>query len=125
VQASPMPSSISEKTPDLLTLASQFGAAIPEDEFSTAELQGFLLAYKTRPADAVDGVSAWIEAERAERLTREDRERKRLEKTKDAKLRREAKQTQAANSRNDAIIPLAKELVPNGSELPLPNEATA
>ena len=58
----------SQDIPTLLhTLASQFGNAIPLHEFSTAELQGYLLGCKTSPCQAAAGVEAWVASEIAER----------------------------------------------------------
>ncbi|KAF7798694.1 hypothetical protein EIP86_009918 [Pleurotus ostreatoroseus] len=48
-------------------LADRFAEAIPEREFSMATLQGYLMSYKIRPADAADAVADWVESERAER----------------------------------------------------------
>ena len=48
-------------------LAQRFADAIPEREFSMASLQGYLMSYKVRPIEAVESVSAWVEAERAEK----------------------------------------------------------
>ncbi|KAJ6454366.1 P-loop containing nucleoside triphosphate hydrolase protein [Mycena sanguinolenta] len=61
-------------------LASQFAEAVPDDEFSTAELQGYLQGYKTSPGDAARGVTAWVEQERADRKAREAREEERKSK---------------------------------------------
>ena len=47
-------------------LAAQFAEALPEREFSMASLQGYLMAYKIRPYDAVSEAPAWVEKERAE-----------------------------------------------------------
>lgn len=47
-------------------LAAQFAEAIPEREFSMAALQGYLMAYKVRPYDAVKDAAAWVEKERAD-----------------------------------------------------------
>ncbi|KAJ7128794.1 P-loop containing nucleoside triphosphate hydrolase protein [Mycena crocata] len=55
-------------------LADAFAAAIPAGEFSTAELQCYLQAYKKTPAAAVAGARAWVEEQRAERRARETRE---------------------------------------------------
>lgn len=49
-------------------LAANFAASIPEREFSMASLQGYLMAYKTKPYNAVKEADAWVEKERAERL---------------------------------------------------------
>lgn len=49
------------------SLADRFAAAIPEREFSMAALQGYLMAYKVRPFDAVKDAAAWVEKDRADR----------------------------------------------------------
>ncbi|OBZ74176.1 putative mitochondrial chaperone BCS1-B [Grifola frondosa] len=48
-------------------LAMRFAEAIPNREFSMASLQGYLMTYKTRPYDAVNNASAWVEKKRAEK----------------------------------------------------------
>ncbi|KAI5900483.1 P-loop containing nucleoside triphosphate hydrolase protein [Schizophyllum commune H4-8] len=47
----------------LASLASRFAALVPEAEFSTAELQGFLLSCKTDPERAAADVGAWVAEE--------------------------------------------------------------
>jgi chaperone BCS1 len=44
----------------ITSLADRFSDGIPEREFSMASLQGYLMAYKTRPFDAVKDVSGWV-----------------------------------------------------------------
>lgn len=69
-------------------LASTFASGIPDGEFSTADLQGYLLSCKTRPEQAASGVEAWVEQERQERKDRERRidERKQKAKAKTAEV---------------------------------------
>jgi chaperone BCS1 len=57
----------------LSRLARQFADSMPEDEFSVAALQGYLLKNKSRPECAAAGASAWVVSERElrERLKRE------------------------------------------------------
>lgn len=50
-----------------LALAKRFGQHIPDDEFSMASLQGYLMAYKARPMEAVRDVHDWMEKQREER----------------------------------------------------------
>ncbi|RDB23454.1 putative mitochondrial chaperone BCS1-B [Hypsizygus marmoreus] len=50
-------------------LAEEFADAIPERQFSMAGLQGYLMAYKTRPFEAVRAVTTWIEKEGRQRST--------------------------------------------------------
>ncbi|KAJ7067687.1 P-loop containing nucleoside triphosphate hydrolase protein [Mycena belliarum] len=70
-----------EKATGVDALAAAFAAGVPEELFSTAELQGFLQGYKTRPVEAAHGVSAWVEAELAERRERERRKEERRRRT--------------------------------------------
>jgi len=55
---------------EVLALATRFAEAIPEREFSMASLQGFLMTYKSRPREAVDEASKWVENERRARRQR-------------------------------------------------------
>lgn len=48
-------------------LANEFAAQIPADTFSMAALQGYLMTYKIRPADAVKDVKVWVEKEMKDR----------------------------------------------------------
>ncbi|KAF7293851.1 hypothetical protein HMN09_01181100 [Mycena chlorophos] len=52
-------------------LANLFAARIPEGEFTTAELQGYLQGYKTAPIAAVRGASTFVEKGREERKDRD------------------------------------------------------
>ncbi|KAF5378485.1 hypothetical protein D9615_007136 [Tricholomella constricta] len=74
--ASPSASaSTTTPTAHLITaLATQFAAHIPENEFSTAELQGFLLSCKKDPLRAVSGAQEWVAREMGERVEKEVRE---------------------------------------------------
>lgn len=72
--------SISEKksTEDipsvLRSLASQFSSAVPPHEFSTAELQGYLLGCKISPRQAAAGIATWVASEIDERLAKKKQE---------------------------------------------------
>lgn len=41
-------------------LAKRFAASVPEDEFTPAEIQGFLLNHKGKPEEALDEVGEWV-----------------------------------------------------------------
>jgi chaperone BCS1 len=41
-----------------------FAAEFPDDEFTIAELQGYLLLHKKDPDGAMKGLKKWIESER-------------------------------------------------------------
>jgi mitochondrial chaperone BCS1 len=75
--------------PNADELADTFARKIPEHEFSVAELQGYLLDWKMKPLDAVQGVEEWIEAERELRLEKEAREAKRKERLTAAKVQQQ------------------------------------
>lgn len=47
---------------DLKEIAKEFAKCIPEDKFSPAEVQGFLLKRKKSPRKALEEVHAWVEA---------------------------------------------------------------
>lgn len=78
-----------QHAPNTDELADIFARKIPEHEFSVAELQGYLLDWKMKPLDAVQGVEDWIEAERELRLEREARETKRKERLTAAKVQQQ------------------------------------
>ncbi|KAF9779268.1 P-loop containing nucleoside triphosphate hydrolase protein [Thelephora terrestris] len=64
----PLPSH--EKKPyttELVRLSEEFKAHIPDREISMAALQGYLMMHKGRPGDAIDGVEAWVQKEKARR----------------------------------------------------------
>ena len=66
-------------------MADEFVLAIPENEFSMAELQGYLLEWKRDPKRAVRGIGAWVESERGTKQERAALEHLRKEKTAKAK----------------------------------------
>jgi chaperone BCS1 len=49
------------KEEELIDIARKFAAQIPDDMFSPAEIQGFLLTRKMKPRRAVEGVGPWVE----------------------------------------------------------------
>ncbi|KAJ6476495.1 hypothetical protein C8R47DRAFT_659965 [Mycena vitilis] len=67
-------------------LADLFAAHIPQGEFSTAELQGYLQGHKARPRMAAGGVQGWVKSVREERQAAERRKEERRAK---ARARRE------------------------------------
>ena len=88
-------SSVDEKQFRLVKLAKTFSQGVPEYEFSTAELQGYLLSCKKHPEQAATGVGAWVEQERIERKERKEREIER--KAKEQQSRDEVTKMQFAN----------------------------
>lgn len=75
----------------LARLAKEFADAIPDDEFSVAALQGYLLKNKSRPEIAASGAAAWVISERElrERLKKEREARELKEKLEREKRRKE------------------------------------
>ncbi|KAF8153881.1 P-loop containing nucleoside triphosphate hydrolase protein [Crassisporium funariophilum] len=88
-----------EKTSAIEKLAEVFALDIPEHEFSTAELQGYLLACKRQPEKAVEGILAWVAQERKEREERKVRESERKAKSLEARDKRDATQLQGSLAR--------------------------
>jgi chaperone BCS1 len=83
----------------LATLAEKFAEDVPDHEFSTAELQGFLLSCKKKPDEAVAGVSSWVEQELMERQEKEVREAKRKEALREKKDKREVRKLEGTMAR--------------------------
>ena len=50
---------------DITILADHFSNAIPEDTFSLAQVQGYLLMSKDSPLRAINGVPEWLKGEYA------------------------------------------------------------
>lgn len=102
----------------LSRLADEFADLLPDGEFSTAELQGYLLMHKKYPSEAVSGTSVWIAQERREKQEREDRENKRKEKLRESRLK--AKAAVVA----ELVSPLQQQSVPtNGVISPTSTDA--
>ncbi|CAA7264045.1 unnamed protein product [Cyclocybe aegerita] len=107
---------------DLRVLASKFGSSIPEHEFSTAELQGFLLTHKKDPIGAADSAAGWVVQER---LDREERKRKAAEKRAKAKAKREEMEATMLKAR---LARLASQAGPGGAVsavIPAASDTTA
>ncbi|KAF9528853.1 hypothetical protein CPB83DRAFT_853845 [Crepidotus variabilis] len=80
-------------------LATSFAASIPPHEFSTAELQGYLLTWKKSPSVATEGADEWVKMEQADREARKERDEvKRKERAK-AASRREERETERLRGR--------------------------
>ncbi|KAJ9091066.1 hypothetical protein QFC20_007741 [Naganishia adeliensis] len=58
---------------DIEELANNFASALPEGEFSTAQVQGMLMGHRDYPGEAVDAVAEWVAEKRKEK---EEDERK-------------------------------------------------
>ena len=70
---------------ELVMLAKKFAEALPEKEYSPADLQDYLLVHKKDPKGAVEELGAWMEKQR------EEKERKEEEKEADRAEKRERK----------------------------------
>ncbi|KAG6890387.1 hypothetical protein C0992_001778 [Termitomyces sp. T32_za158] len=74
-------------------LAKRFADGVPEEEFSVAALQGYLLKNKSQPEAAANGVIEWVKSERE---MRERLKREKEAKEEKAKVEREKKRQKAA-----------------------------
>ncbi|KAK0637455.1 BCS1 N terminal-domain-containing protein [Bombardia bombarda] len=61
------PSGKIERLPEdqLQKLALDFSNRLPDDVFTPAQLQGYLLSYRTSPTEAVENIEAWVKDEQA------------------------------------------------------------
>jgi len=64
---------------EITELSREFGALIPENEFSMATLQGHLMQFKKRPGDAIEETPEWIERERIAKRDWEEARRRRAQ----------------------------------------------
>jgi len=84
---------------ELERLALEFGKTIPDDVFTPAQVQGYLLNYRNSPLDATGNAKQWVEEEVQLIATAKEKERKANEtkkkKRKERKLRRAAKMAEA------------------------------
>ncbi|TCD66316.1 hypothetical protein EIP91_001562 [Steccherinum ochraceum] len=75
----------------LARLATKFADSIPDEEFSVAALQGYLLKNKSRPEEAAGGAAEWViqERELRERMRKEKEARELKEKLERERKRKE------------------------------------
>ncbi|KAI1654875.1 BCS1 N terminal-domain-containing protein [Daldinia decipiens] len=57
----PQPTDLDISISELPTVAAAFGAKIPDDEFSPAQIQGYLLKRKRQPRKALEEADKWVE----------------------------------------------------------------
>ena len=98
---------ISERQSTLVELAKEFASHVPEHEFSTAELQGYLLMCKKSPEHAVSEISEWVEVERKERKERKENEEERKRQLKEKKEAKEAERLQGSLTRIGGTVVIA------------------
>ncbi|EEB98230.1 hypothetical protein MPER_02302 [Moniliophthora perniciosa FA553] len=79
-------------------LAERFSAAIPERQISMASLQGYLMTYKIRAADAAKNVEAWVQKELKDKLEMESKKRDRDRRRAEKKAEREKSKAERASS---------------------------
>ncbi|KIM35523.1 hypothetical protein M413DRAFT_449721 [Hebeloma cylindrosporum] len=103
----PVVISMSERQSALVELAKEFASQIPEHEFSTAELQGYLLMHKNRPERAVSGALEWVEVERKECKERIEKEEERKLRLKERREDKEAKRLQGSLARIGGTVVIA------------------
>ncbi|KAG6853444.1 hypothetical protein C0991_004369 [Blastosporella zonata] len=90
----------SAKPLDAMTLgilAKKFADGVPQEEFSVAALQGYLLKNKSKPEAAAEGVGEWVVSEREmrERLKREKEAREEKEKAEREKRKQKASEKES------------------------------
>ncbi|KAG5642101.1 hypothetical protein DXG03_003600 [Asterophora parasitica] len=99
---------VSEKekqdSPPIPELAAQFASHIPEHEFSTAELQGFLLSCKKEPLRAVSSAQAWVAEQLGERSDKKTREDEKKRKAREKREERERRQMEGAVAKFGGMV---------------------
>jgi chaperone BCS1 len=85
----------------LAELAKIFAEAIPDEEFSVAELQGYLLKNKARPEEAASQAGQWVikEREMREKLVREKEEKEEKERLIKEKRRKDREEKNAKDEK--------------------------
>ena len=73
-------------------LANMFAEKVPEQIFSPAEVQGFLLKFKKMPRKAVEEVEAWVKKALHEKMEREEKEKEKEEKERKEKEKAERRE---------------------------------
>lgn len=87
----------------LAQLAKQFADSIPDEGFSVAALQGYLLKNKSRPEAAAEGAAGWVITERElrEKLKKEREVKEREQEKEDKEREEEEKQAAAAEAEKE------------------------
>jgi len=106
-EKSPAVMNISERHSALVELAENFASHIPEREFSTAELQGYLLSCKKNPERAISGIAEWVEVERKERKERKEKEEEKKRQVREKKEAKEAERLQESLARIGGTVIIA------------------
>ncbi|THG96922.1 hypothetical protein EW026_g5002 [Hermanssonia centrifuga] len=90
---------------EITVLAKRFADAIPNDEFSVASLQGYLLKNKTRPRECVEEAPAWVIQERETRakLKKEKEEREAKEKKEREEKAKAEREEEAAKKKEEKV----------------------
>ncbi|RDB27534.1 putative mitochondrial chaperone BCS1-A [Hypsizygus marmoreus] len=94
----------SPPSPSIDSQAEAFASSVPEHEFSTAELQGFLLRHKKDSASAVACIGAWVAQEFMERREKEGRENERKAKLREKREAREARQMEGTMAKFGGMV---------------------
>ncbi|GJJ11562.1 hypothetical protein Clacol_005796 [Clathrus columnatus] len=80
---------------ELERLSETFGDKVPPDEFTVAELQGYLLDHKLRPLDATEMIEEWVQKERQARKDKADREQRRRDRILKARAKEQLEASDA------------------------------
>jgi len=120
-EKSPAVMSISERQSALVELAEEFASHVPDREFSTAELQGYLLSCKKNPGRAVSGIAEWVEVERKERKERKEKEEERKRQVREKKEAKEAERLQESLMRIGGTVVISPPGTNGASISTIPN----
>lgn len=96
----------------LAKLKTEFVTCVPEHEFSTADLQGYLLSCKMLPEKAAKGIAAWVADERRQKEEKQIRKDARRRKMRE---RMETQSTYGGVSNREKPLPPTVSRLVNGS----------
>ncbi|OIW32756.1 P-loop containing nucleoside triphosphate hydrolase protein [Coniochaeta ligniaria NRRL 30616] len=99
----------------LQKLADSFASSIPDDTFTPAQLQGFLLSYRSAPGRAVAAIGAWVKEEKAKldeaKQRAERRAERRKARRKEKRLVKAVAQTLNGSDREEQADKIKSQLV--------------
>ncbi|KAK3680994.1 P-loop containing nucleoside triphosphate hydrolase protein [Podospora appendiculata] len=91
---------------ELQALALKFSQSLPDDLFTPAQLQGYLLSYRDSPIRAVEGIEKWVKEEQATmneaKEKAENASERKKRKRREARLKALAKAAKAAKEDDDS-----------------------
>ena len=99
---------------EVYELARRFAEVIPEETFSLAQIQGYLLTKKVQPRGAVDGAAEWARTQIEEKKKLEELKEEKTQKRREAQAAKRAAMRVAYETEQARIATLAEEAEKKG-----------